>query len=127
MREFVYITLTAILLTTSAFSGFVGWEAAAPIRGQLAAQYDLMRGYPQVLAFGHPTAWRPEYARLLRERYGIKMEVVAGCGVSESLIAYVEGYNQTTMRAVNRRFGYNVFEEIASDASRNWELQNTLR
>ena len=129
MRGFVrnHKKLTALLLTASALLGFIGWEVAAPIRGRLAAQFDLIRGHYEVLAFGLPTPWRPEYARLLRERYGIEERVVAGCVVSQSLVAYVESYNRTSMRAANRRFGRDVFEESVADASRNWQLQHRVR
>ncbi len=115
--------LTALLVLVSSIAGFVGWELAAPIRGGLAAGFDVMRGHYKISSFGLPTPWRPEYSRLLRERYGIEDQVVAGCIVSSSLVAYVEGYNAISMSAANRKFGRDVFQESAADASRKWQLR----
>ena len=36
--------LAALLIMPSALPGFIGWELAAPIRGRIATQLDLMRG-----------------------------------------------------------------------------------
>ena len=124
--------LTALLIPVLAlwgfvgilgFVGFVGWDLPAVI-GLLSAEFDLMRGHYEVLAFGLLASWEAEYARLLRERYGIEERVVAGCVVSPWLPPYVEGYNRTAMGAANRRFGRDVFQESAADAFRNWQLQH---
>lgn len=126
MRKFIrnHKKLTALLIMSSALLGFAGWDVAAGIRGRLAAQFDLIRGRYEILAIGLPVPWRPEYARLLRARYGIVERVVAGCLVSEPLIAYVESYNRTSMAAADRRFGHDVFQESAADANRNWQRQH---
>ena len=113
----------AFLIFTFGLSSFAAWEFSASIRGRLMAQFDVLRGRYEVLAVGKPAASRPEFARLLRERYGIELRVVAGCGVTDSLLAYVDGYNTVSASAANRRFGHNVFEEVAIDARRNWKLQ----
>ena len=117
--------LTPLVVIGSALAGFAGWELAAPIRGQLVARLDVMLGHYKVLHLGLAPAWRPEYARLLRERYGIEERVVAGCVASDTLLAYVEAYNQVSMPAANRKFGHDVFEETAADASMNWKLRHT--
>jgi hypothetical protein len=67
------------------------WSLSASIRGNLAARIDLLRGQYHVLGYGLPSSSRPEYARCLRERYGIEFRTVAGCIVSDSLIPYVNG------------------------------------
>jgi hypothetical protein len=95
----------------------------APIRGNVAARIDIHRGRYQVLGYGLPTAWRPEYARCLRERYGIEFRPVAGCIVSKSLVAYVHAYHSTTSAATYRKFGHDVFKECAEDAEKKWEKQ----
>jgi hypothetical protein len=88
---------------------------------------DLLRGHYEILGLGLPAPWHPEYARLLRERYGIQERVVAGCVVSKSLLAYVEGYNSVTMSAANRKFRRDIFHESIADASRNWNLRQPPR
>jgi len=58
------------------------WGLSASIRGNLAARIDIHRGRYQVLGYGLPSPSRPEYARCLRDRYGIEFRAVAGCIVS---------------------------------------------
>ena len=48
----------------------IAWCLSAPARGTLAARFDVARGHYEVHSFGLPAKWRPDYARLLRERYG---------------------------------------------------------
>ena len=52
-------------------------EYTAPMRGRLTARYDVWRGHYVLLAYGLPPAWRPQYAQLLQERYGIEVRTVA--------------------------------------------------
>jgi hypothetical protein len=123
MRRFIHNRrkLTVFLILACSLAGLVGWDHSASIRGQLVAGFDVTRGHYEVLTAGLPVEWRPEYTRLLRERYGIEERVVAGCIVSRSLSAYVEGYNGVSMSAANRKFGHDVFRESAVDASRHWK------
>jgi len=52
-----------------------------------------------------------EDGRLLRERYGVTVNHVAGCGASEPFVWYVKGYNQASRRLLYTKFGKDVFEE----------------
>jgi|HubBroStandDraft_5_1064220.scaffolds.fasta_scaffold622957_1 hypothetical protein len=97
-------------------AGSIGWWAGGGIRGQLVAHFDVARGHYEILSLGLPVPWRSEFARILRERYGIEQRVVAGCMVTPQLLAYTEGYNRVSMTAANRRFGRDVFKESAADA-----------
>ena len=96
------------------------WPFAA-LRGQLATRMDLgVRNY-KILAIGLPPPWREEYARLLRERYGIRVQTKALCIVSRSLVSYVTKYNEISAAAAKRRFGHDPFRECYEDAIRDWE------
>jgi hypothetical protein len=64
---------------------------------------------------------------LLRERYGIEERFVAGCMVDRPLFDYAEAYNTISMSAINRKFGRDVFQETAIEASRNWALSHSGR
>jgi len=97
------------------------WTAAAPVRGQLDARFEIARGHYEVLGYGLPAPWRAEYVRLLRERYGIDFRPVALCIVSRTLVAYVAGYNGESTAAANRKFGHDVFEECVEDARKSWQ------
>lgn len=103
------------------------WVYTAPSRGRLSARFDVWRGHYRVLAYGLPSPWRPEYAKLLRERYGIEVHTVALCIVSETLRAYADSYNEVSAAAANRRFGHDVFKECAEVANKNWEIQRAAR
>jgi hypothetical protein len=111
------------LVLASLFTGFLGWQASARIRGQIVARLDLERGHYIVLALGLPAAWRSNAAQLLRERYGIEMRVVAGCVVTEPLLAYVDGYNEVSTKAANQKFGHDVFQESMAEAARNRRIR----
>ena len=99
----------------------VAWWLLASVRGYVVARFDVARGHYDVQSFGLPAKWRPDYARLLRERYGIEHHTVAGCVVSESLVSYVSAYNAVTKTAAERKFGRDVFAECAADARKAWE------
>ena len=71
----------AWILVVALFVGYACWQDSGSIRGELVARFDLARGHYIILALGYPPHWRPEYARLLRERYGIEERFVAGCMV----------------------------------------------
>jgi hypothetical protein len=103
------------------------WVYTASSRGRLCARFDVWRGRYSVLAYGLPTTWRPEYARLVRERYGIEVHTIALCIVSETLMSYADSYNQVSVTAANRKFGHDVFKECAELARKNWELQRAAR
>src|ERR1039457_2587750 len=97
-------------------AGLIGWWVSGGIRGQLVAHFDVARGHYEILSLGFPAPWRSEYARILRERYGIELRVVAGCVVSPQLLAYTVGYNLVSMAAANHRFGPDIFRESETDA-----------
>ena len=93
----------------------------AEFRGKLAAHIDLGVGSYKVLAIGLPPPWRNEYARLLRERYGIRVQTEALCIVSRSLVAYVTSYNTLSEASAIRKVGHDPFQECYEDAKRDWE------
>jgi|SRR5271154_1361304 len=105
----------------------VTWVYTVPGRGRLSARFDVWRGHYNVLAYGLPSPWRPEYAKLLRERCGIEVHTVAFCIVSETLRTYADGYNEVSAAAANHKFGHDVFKECAEVASKDCELQRAAR
>ena len=97
-------------------------EYTAPMRGRLAARFDVWRGHYVVLAYGLPSPWRPRYAQLLRERYSIEVRTVAFCIVSKTLRDYADSYDAVSEAAANQKFGGDVFKESAEVARSEWEL-----
>jgi hypothetical protein len=131
MRNFVRshkILTAAVALLVCLILWSVLWSVSASARGELVARYDISRGHYEVQGFGLPVPWRPEYARLLQERYGIEFRTVALCIVSTELVAYVESYNGVSTAAANRKFGHDIFKEFSEEARKNWEhAQNVAR
>jgi hypothetical protein len=111
------------ILAATAFSLalLLGWLPLSYARGNLAAHLNLARGRYRILTWGLPAPWRQEEARSLRLRYGIEEHAVAGCIVSFTLRRYVEGYNQVSEAAMNRKFGHDVIEETAKEAFADWK------
>jgi hypothetical protein len=93
------------------------------LRGKAAAHLDIARGRYRVLIFGLRRSWEPEYARLLRDRYGVELKPVAGCIVSQGLIWYVDGYDKVSTAAVIRKYGHDIFEESERGARKTWGLR----
>jgi hypothetical protein len=91
-------------------------EYTAPTRGRLAAHFDVRRGHYVVLTYGLPPEWRPQYAQLLQDRYGIEVRTVALCIVSETLRSYADSYDEVSVAAANHKFGHDVFKECAEVA-----------
>jgi hypothetical protein len=109
---------SAALVLLGVVGALMSWDASAHVRGQAVARFDVARGQYRILALGLPVEWRPEYFRLLRERYGVEARVVAGCIVSQPLLEYAAGYNAVTVAATNRRFGRDVFRETMMEAAK---------
>ncbi len=95
------------------------WSAAAPLRGQMAARFDLPQGRCRILTYGLPPSWLPEYAGLLKERYGVEVHPVAGCIVSKSLSSYVDNYDAVSAAAANHKYGHDILKECSEDARKS--------
>ena len=110
----VYAVIASIALLAALAEA---WSAAASMRGRMAARFDIRHGHNIVLAYGLPPAWRSEYDRLLKERYGIEVRTVAFCIVSEDLRSYADSYDEVSAAAANQKFEHDVFKECAEAAS----------
>lgn len=103
------------------------WSVSASIRGYIAARIDVHRGRYQILGYGLADRSRSEYARCLRERYGIEFRTVAGCVVSDSLISYVDAYHSVVANATYKKFGRDVFRECADEADQQRRAKDSRR
>lgn len=121
-KNLIAVIVSSVLLVALAEA----WSVAAPMRGRMAARYDVGHGHYKLLAYGLPLGWRSEYARLLKEQYGIEMRTVALCIVSETLRSYVDSYDEFSAAAANRKFGHDVFNECAEAARKSGERQRTV-
>lgn len=103
------------------------WDATASARGRLMARFDLARGHYAILAYGLPPGGSDEYARLMKERYGIQRRQIALCIVSSSTMAYADSYNRLSVTAAQRKFGQGIFEQTWQDSQRMWLHQQFPR
>jgi hypothetical protein len=100
---------------------FLLWEAMGnwPIpatRGQLDARIDLAHGRYEILGYGLPPLGMDRYISLLSQRYGVDYREVAGCTVSKETRDYVEAYDSVSGSAINRKFGHDIFKEVANES-----------
>jgi hypothetical protein len=86
-------------------------------RGMLMAHIDCARGHYEIKVIGGPLLPEPKaeefgkYAQLLEERYGVVLNVVAGCVVTDDLDQYVKGYNSVSERLLRKKHGLDIFEQ----------------
>jgi hypothetical protein len=97
------------------------WFGTAYPRGAVVARIDHARGLDVILAAGYPAPWSDDCADLLRVRYGVKVERVAGCVIPPGLDWYIDGYNGVSERLLMQRFGKDIFAECNADAMANWK------
>jgi hypothetical protein len=94
------------------------WSLTAYPRGMLMAHVDHARGHFELKAYGLPPPWEGEYARLLEEGYGVELNPVAGCVVTEGLVWYVAGYNSVSQRLLIERYRSDIFNLLADERLR---------
>ena len=82
------------------------------------ARADLRDGKLITETAGFQAPWLSTNTRLLRERYGIELRMVAGCVVTPKILGHIHGYNEVMDVEIERRFGRNVFERTATEAER---------
>lgn len=127
MKRFVRdhkMLIAALLLVVLISGAQLTWWGSAHMRGRITARLDMARGRYLLLGYGLPPRERPEYVRLLRERYGVEFKVVGYCTVSDSLRRYADGYDEVSMADVKRKFGHDVFGESYWEAHTN--LKSTV-
>jgi len=117
-----FLAVTIVAISAVAYWLFWPWPFAG-LGGQLDARIDLWSGSYKVLTIGLPSPWRAEYIRLLQKRFGIRVQKMADCIVSESLVSYVRNYNEVSISAASHRVGHDPFRECDEDARRAWERQ----
>ena len=93
------------------------WWMSSGVRGNLSARYDVARGRYVIHLHGLPTTTFPEYQRLLRERYGVEVKAM-GCILA--LTSFDDSYDRVVVKASNRKFGRDIFKEVADQANKDW-------
>lgn len=80
------------------------------------ARADLAAGRPRWLIYGYPSLARDEYGELLEARFGVTLDAVAGCVVTDGLEVRVHAYDAVIERWLEARHGPSVIERTWDDA-----------
>jgi hypothetical protein len=121
IRQFLPRSRRAWGLTVAAA---VAWYVGAYPRGMLMAYIDHARGHYEIQAAGLPPPWVGRYTRLLEDRYGVRLNCVAGCVVTNNLMWYVGGYDSVSKRLLVEKHGRDIFAECASVAQQQWRPEH---
>jgi hypothetical protein len=120
VRGFVRVAGGFAIVLASVFL-FLLWNAMGywPIpkmHGLIDAHVDLVHGKFKELGYGLPLRGMDKYISLLHQRYGVDYRAVAGCVVSKNTRDYVAAYDSVSEPAINRKFGHDIFKEVASES-----------
>jgi hypothetical protein len=97
----------------------VVWYAGSYPRGMAMAYIDHACGHYEEKTYGLPDPSRWEYARLLKERYDVKLHAVAGCEVYPDDEWYVGGYNAVSRRLLLQKYSKDIFAECYAEAAKH--------
>jgi hypothetical protein len=96
---------------------FFNWNTL----GRKAAEADIRRGTPKMLTFGLRAPWDRDIRQLLKEKFGVQMEGVAGCMVTQAQVDYANGYDDRIEKEIATRFG--VKASVEEEAKRVYEAR----
>ena len=89
---------------------------AAAAEGREEARADIAAGELVLRTYGVATSVESPYNRLLSERLGVQVRIVAGCTPGLKTIVETTAYNDVMEAEIRRRFGSHVLAEIERDA-----------
>jgi hypothetical protein len=93
-------------------------------RAASEARNDIEQGeYKIQMIGGPPAAFDYEYVRLLRDRYGVKINVLASCVVPNEIEWYHDGYNCVSEPRIREHFGKDIFAECYVEAKTLWLME----
>jgi len=110
-HKFAFLSAVVVLLA-------MGFLLHGTLLGFIRAHWDILHGHRRVMSYGRPAAWAGEYQRLLLDRYGVRLEWVAGCVVPYSMVSYTDAYNYVSEASIKRQFGRDILKECAEDAEK---------
>lgn len=123
MRILTVSLLAALLLTSCS-----AWhELRARHEGRMEAERDIAAGDLRLRTYGLPMSWDETLAKLLAERIGVEIDLVAGCLVTPELLAETTAYNETVEAEIARRFGAGTLKSIEKEAIRIDEARHLPR
>ncbi len=91
--------------------------------GRSEARRDLTNGVLRLPMYGLPAPWSVEFDRILAVRYHVDRFGLAGCLVSDGLVAYANGYSEVSKRFIEERHGTNLWKEVQAEAEKAFALR----
>ena len=94
----------------------LAWQA----EGRTEAERDIAAGAMKWKIYGHMaglTTGDIAFARLMRERYGVEVEAVAQCVVTDELVHRAEGYNARISDELDAKFGSDAVKRLRDDSA----------
>lgn len=84
--------------------------------GTRDAERDFAAGSLAVKGYGLPPSAIETYILILKKRYHVGYDVLAGCIVDEPLVRYADSYNVAASRLLKNQFGYDVLTAAWTEA-----------
>lgn len=113
-RHPVLLSFLALVLV------YILWHATPYSRGMLMAEIDCLRGHYEMKSAGLLGPGAGRYRQLLEERYGVRVDGMAGCMVSWDLSSYIDGYNRVAGRYLRGKYEKDIFQECLEAATTEW-------
>lgn len=84
--------------------------------GEAAARNDLSRNVFILKTYGKAAHWRDTYARLLQDKYGIRLESVSEEHLSPRRREEIRGYNSVVKRQIYLKRGHDFLTTVVDEA-----------
>jgi hypothetical protein len=88
--------------------------------GEREAERDIASGILKLKAGGLPAPWIGDYIRLLKARFGVQLDFVAGCIMTEELSKNMREYNTRMEREIATKFGSDALEKLSDEVEKNY-------
>lgn len=84
--------------------------------GRLDALTDISNGTPKLLWHGLFRTHDQELIAILKKRFSVQAQFVAGCEASPVLVNYADAYNAEVMQHLAQEFGVSAYDEAEDSA-----------
>ncbi len=101
------------------------WNA----EGRAEAERDIAANTMKWKIYGHMAGLTPtdEAARsMLRKRFGVELEVVAFCEVTEELVERTKGYNDRIREEIDRKHGADAVDHVWKEAHQESQIDRVV-
>jgi hypothetical protein len=107
----------------AAIADYYSGKAFVARDGTKEAQTDIARNAPKVYLYGRIGADIDYRTAILKQRFGVVIDPLAGCIVSEPLVRFADDYNAEVRTFIAERFGPMAFEDAEKEAFARWKAK----